>query len=62
MVEWQNTQPSDRVSRLMVHRGMEMDSGLSVDSSITFSIGTTMGNLKPLFLWQPRLWYAINRL
>ena len=47
-----------RISRLMVQRGIEMDSGLSVVSAIPFPIGKTMGSLKFLFLWQPRPWYA----
>ncbi|TKS61766.1 MAG: hypothetical protein EWM72_00168 [Nitrospira sp.] len=39
-----------------------MDSGLSVDLSITFPIGRTMGKLKLPFNRQPRPWYATKRL
>ncbi len=39
----QNAQPADRVSRLMVQRGIEMESGLS-NGSIAFLFGRTEGN------------------
>jgi hypothetical protein len=34
MIDWQKAQPIDRVSRLMVHRGMAIESGLSAGLSI----------------------------
>ena len=40
MMEWQNTQPGERVSRAMVQRGIERWSGLSVWSFIIFPIGS----------------------
>lgn len=48
MIDRQNIQPGDRLSRLIVQRGMEMESGLSVDSSITCPIGRIAKNLKPM--------------
>jgi hypothetical protein len=39
MIEPQNKQPDDRLSRLMVQRGMEMESGFNSDLSIAFLIG-----------------------
>lgn len=41
MMEWQNTQPSDRVSLAIVQRGIEMRAGSSMLSSIISRIGRT---------------------
>ncbi len=62
MIERQNMQPSDRVSRLMVQRGITMDSGLRVDSSILFPIGKAVGNLKPLSILAIPSWHAAKCL
>lgn len=47
MMERQKRHPGDLGSRLIVHRGIEMASELSIGASITSPIGRTRGNLKP---------------